>query len=120
VAHATPTETIDVPPSSIRVIDGDTIAIGDVRVRLMGYDTPETHRPSCAKEAAMGNLATMLMRGIIADATSVTLDVEEGLDRYDRALARITIDGRDPFWVIEAAGLARHYDGGARPDWCAG
>jgi endonuclease YncB( thermonuclease family) len=36
------------------VIDGDTIRYGGAKIRLEDIDTPETHEPRCASEAALG------------------------------------------------------------------
>jgi endonuclease YncB( thermonuclease family) len=39
------------------VIDGDTIRYDGVKIRLADIDTPETSRPKCAFEAALGQKA---------------------------------------------------------------
>ena len=45
-------------PSEIHVVDGDTIRIGDERIRLLGVDTPEPTRygnAGCDEEAELGD-----------------------------------------------------------------
>jgi endonuclease YncB( thermonuclease family) len=72
----------------VRVIDGDSLQIGDTRIRLLGYDAPE-YRQTCTTaseqvwpcgEAALDRLAALLADGTLACA-------EEGTDRYGRTLA---------------------------------
>ena len=36
------------------IIDGDTIALGDERVRLLNIDAPESFRSRCERELVMG------------------------------------------------------------------
>jgi micrococcal nuclease len=75
-----------------RVVDGDTIKVR-VRnhtetVRLIGIDTPETHRPDTPVECG-GRAATRAMQRL-ADGRRVTLvpdPTQDDRDRYDRLLA---------------------------------
>ena len=75
-----------------RVVDGDTIKVR-VRnrtetVRLIGIDTPETHRPDTPVECG-GRAATRQMRRL-AEGRRVTLvadPTQDRRDRYDRLLA---------------------------------
>ena len=41
------------------VIDGDTIRFEGEKIRIVGLDTPETHPPSCAREADLGRQSTL-------------------------------------------------------------
>lgn len=104
-----------------RVVDGDTLHLdcgsGDVKVRLLGYDTPEIHRPKCAVEAERGARATELLAGLVARGP-VTGFYPQGLDHYGRTLARITIAGQDVTAYMLATPLAQPYQGRAHPDWC--
>jgi endonuclease YncB( thermonuclease family) len=77
-----------------RVIDGDTLALGNgQRVRLVQIDTPEVYfRGECYGRAASKEAATLLPAG-----TAVRLSVEPATDRVDDAgrLLRYVIRARD-------------------------
>ncbi len=117
------TASTGTPPCAVvRVVDGDTVdleclGMGRFRARLMGFDTPETHRPGCAEEALLGQAATRRLRALVADARSIEADLGR-LDRYNRRLVRLSIDGRDVGARLIAEGLALPYEGGRRIDWC--
>jgi len=109
--------------SVTRVIDGDTVDMtcpgaGRFRARLTGYDTPETFEPRCAAEAELARAATTRLRGMVRAAGRVDARLG-GLDRYDRRLVRLSLDGRDVGATLIAEGLAVRYTGGPRIDWCA-
>lgn len=111
-ADAAPAPTATV----LRVVDGDTLDVKDdhrgrLRVRVLGIDTPEVHRPGwsvgCwgpeaerfASETLTGQRITL-----IADPT------QDATDRYGRTLAYVNMtDGQD--FSIEAvrSGMARSY-----------
>lgn len=109
--------------SNACVIDGDTIAFGDRRIRLSGFDAPELDG-ACEAERlkareARGALLAWLNRG----AFYVDGGDEPPRDKYGRELRsawRIT-DGRDD-WLSEemlAQGLAEDDSwSGARVAWC--
>ena len=72
-----------------RLVDGDTLWVSGVKVRLIGMDTPETHKPGtpvqCFGEAASHRMANLLPVG-----TAVRLVYDRGrLDRYGRTLAYV-------------------------------
>ena len=105
-----------------RVVDGDTLRLDcggaeEIRARLMGFDTPETHRPRCAAERRAGEAATERLSRLIGRATAARIAFE-GTDRYGRALTRLWLDGRDVAALMIEAGLARPYGGGRREGWC--
>jgi micrococcal nuclease len=100
----------------LRVIDGDTLALGGERIRIIGLDAPE--RPGrCAREAMLGQRAAERLAALLADGARVE---RRGRDRRRRTLAIVrTADGRDVAQVLIAEGLARPYRGrGPRPGWC--
>lgn len=105
-----------------RVVDGDTIAIacpgeGARKVRLTGFDTPETYRPRCAAERARGQQATRHLRTLVARAETVALH-RNGVDRYGRLLGRLVLDSTDIARHMVSEGLAVPYAGGRRRSWC--
>ncbi|WP_175499421.1 thermonuclease family protein [Loktanella salsilacus] len=88
------------------------------RFRLVGFDTPETYRPQCDYELALGRAATSRLRDLLRDAQRVDLVVLPGRDRYDRGLARLIVQQLDVADTLVSEGLARRYNGGKRLGWC--
>ena len=82
-----------VDPDAIYAIDGDTLAIGNERIRLVGYDTPETYRAKCSFEKALGDAATARLRALIGSGLIVDLTILPGRDRYGRLLGRLAAGG---------------------------
>ena len=100
------------------VIDGDTIRYGGAKIRLEDIDTPETHEPRCASEAALGRRATRrLLELVNAGPCQLVRTGERDEDRDGRKLRTITRHGRSVGDVLIAEGLARPWDG-ARRSWC--
>ncbi len=119
-----PAAPLSAPPSApalhhaISVYDGDTIRLGDERIRIIGLDTPELgHRAECEGEARAAERAKQALIGEIAHG-NVALH-RQGTDRYGRTLARVTVDGRDVAATLIAQGLARPYAGGRRESRCS-
>jgi endonuclease YncB( thermonuclease family) len=104
--------------ANITVVDGDTIRLLGERIRLTGYDTPETFRAQCDAELQRGNAATARLRALLQQADSVELDEQDRRDRHGRILARLMLDGRDVADVMISEKLARRYNGGQRQSWC--
>ncbi len=104
-----------------RVVDGDTVHIhcpnGGGPVRLTGYDTPETYQAGCAAEKALGDAATLHLSHILTNAT-VIAPRHEGVDKYGRDLASLSIDGAPLADLMIRKGYAVSYKGGRRIDWC--
>jgi micrococcal nuclease len=77
----------------IRVIDGDTIVVDvagrDETVRILGIDTPETHKPDTPVEC-FGPEAAARLTALLPAGTAVRLvrDVE-ARDRYGRLLSYV-------------------------------
>ncbi|HXY34988.1 MAG TPA: thermonuclease family protein [Planctomycetaceae bacterium] len=90
-----------------RVIDGDTIVLdGNVRVRLIGVDTPETKHPHKPVEP-LGPEATEFTRSLV-EGRDVTLAFDrERRDRYGRVLAYVYFDGKLLNEEIIRAGFSR-------------
>lgn len=106
----------------VSVIDGDTVTVwcGGTdfqRTRLTGFDTPEVFSPQCNSELWLGLRATLALKGSIWAADRIGIE-PSGRDRYDRLLARMTIDGRSVGNDLIARDLARPYSGERRRSWC--
>ena len=86
----------DVVQGEPRLIDGDSIAFGDLNVRLAGIDAPErsqTCRDARGDEFACGRSATDYLRFLVGDQ-SVTCR-GRGTDRYGRMIAVCRANGVD-------------------------
>ena len=104
------------------IADGDTIHMacpdtGEVKVRLLGFDTPEVYSPRCQKELAAGRKATAVLSQMLRSGP-ITAARFEGHDRYGRELVRLEVGGQDVARRMIASGYARPYSGGRHPDWC--
>lgn len=122
-----------IAPAAIHVIDGDTIAVGKVHYRLVGFDTPETtRRAKCRAERDLGAAATQRLRLIVSkgglDLSEVPCSCAPGTAgtfkcNYGRRCGVLTQGGRDVGDTLMAEGLARPYPFDwrappAHPDWC--
>jgi endonuclease YncB( thermonuclease family) len=90
------------------VVDGDTIDIGDDRIRLWGIDAPERHAPGGPEASAW--LAALL------DGRTVRC-VDTGGRSYERIVAQCFLadTGEDLAWLLIDAGHAvdwPRYSGG--------
>jgi micrococcal nuclease len=93
------------------IIDGDTFALGQERIRILNIDTPETRGSHCENELVQGlrakeRLASLLRPGHIDVA-------RDGRDRYGRTLARVSAQGRDIGEVLIREGLALQWQVGS-------
>lgn len=64
------------------IVDGDTLWVGETKVRLVGIDTPEKGEPGYQEAADF--LATLCPVGSEA---ALDIDDEQPLDKYNRTLA---------------------------------
>ena len=114
----------------ISIIDGDTIKVRayiwidqfiEIKVRLLGVDTPETYRPRCSKERQRGKAAAAFLGRLLDDSsTQVWLhDVRAG--KYNgRVLARVTtLTGVDIAQALIKNRHGRPYTGRKRLSWCS-
>lgn len=101
---------------SYSVIDGDTIRLDDgTRVRLNGYNAPESHKPQCDREAILGNRAKERLEELSATGVTKVIQIPcackpgtEGSNKcnYGRYCGVLTVDGRDVGKILISEGLA--------------
>ncbi len=97
--------TPSIPPTPdaqgrARVVDGDTLWIGDAKIRLFGIDAPEAADP-------LGPMATTWLRQRVAGQVVSCSQVDR--DRYGRMVAVCKIGHQDISQEITRIGLARAY-----------
>lgn len=99
------------------VVDGDTIWLDGVNLRMEGYDTPEPYTAICGGAAEVA-LAKRASRRLLELLNNNPIRVRTfGQDRYGRTLATITIGGRDVGDILIAERLARSWPNG-HEFWC--
>lgn len=94
----------------VRVIDGDTLDVAGVRVRLLGVDAPEG-KQSCVRDGVpwlCGQEAGKALREWIASATVSC--IEQNRDRYGRSVSVCSMpDGSDVGEWLVSNGYAVAY-----------
>jgi len=92
------------------VTDGDTLRIGDARIRLFGIDAPEG-KQTCERDGLpwlCGQEAGAYLRRLVADEPLAC--AQRNKDRYGRIVATCKLgDGRDIGAVMVGSGLALAY-----------
>ena len=83
-----------------RVVDGDTIRIGEERIRLIGVDTPESVKPGTPVECFAKKASAFTKRFVLGRRVTLELDVEQR-DRYGRLLAYVHRAGDRAFLNAE-------------------
>ena len=95
---------------SARVVDGDSLDIAGVRIRLQGIDAPEREQScrnpdgrsySCGREAARALAAAVAGRSVTCTPVEV--------DQYNRDVALCTADGADVGETMVRSGHALDY-----------
>lgn len=105
------------------VIDGDTLLLGDERIRVMGIDTPEV-KARCEAEARLADIATdELLAWLNKGPFWMRGRLDEPADRYGRQLRELyRNEGGFRSYVGEhmiGRGVARQYYGDWREGWCS-
>lgn len=114
-------DCLRMPASEILAIDGDTYQIAGKRLRLAGWDSPETgNAAKCRKEHELGLRAEAQAKVFIGTGNVATVQ-RLGEDQYQREVVRIWLDGTDIGKMLEVDGLALplHQDEASpKADWC--
>ena len=92
----------------VHVVDGDTVYTSDGgKIRLIGYDTPETGE--CGFDDAKAFVASLVLDQRVEVVNPGEVD---DADKYDRDLRYIRVGGEDLGTAVLEAGLANaRYDG---------
>lgn len=103
--------TAKVPVKLVKTIDGDTIKVvyngKEINVRYLLIDTPETNHPRLGKQP-FGEEAKERNRQLVnSGALTLEFDIGERIDKYDRLLAYVYVDGKSVQETLLAEGLAR-------------
>jgi endonuclease YncB( thermonuclease family) len=100
------------------VVDGDTIWMDGIKIRMVDIDAPETHPPRCEHEAVLGNRATNRLLELV-NAGPIVAEPSGGRDkdRNGRELRLLMQGGRSLGDILISEGLARQWDGRRHP-WC--
>ena len=117
VLLAMPAIAEPVLPGSIRVIDGDTIAVEGHKtyIRLAGFNTPEIRNAKCEDEGRLGVSATNRLRELVKagnlDLTLVPCACKPGTEgtracNYGRSYGVLESNGQDVGTLLIAEGLA--------------
>jgi endonuclease YncB( thermonuclease family) len=101
------------------VSDGDTLRLGEARLRIHGIDAPESDQrctSASGAEWACGAWSTSVLRGLVAGRELSCAAIER--DRYGRWVARCNAGGTDIGAAMVATGAALAYRRYA-PDYVA-
>ena len=95
--------------SHVTVIDGDTIKLGDVKIRFNGIDAPEINQTCVASEGkvACGKISRdILITKVTNNKISCT---DEGKDFYGRVLGECFVNGESLSRYLVREGFAFAY-----------
>ncbi|MFA7585101.1 MAG: thermonuclease family protein [Novosphingobium sp.] len=100
------------------VVDGDTVWMDGIKIRVADIDAPETHSPRCAHEAELGSKATQRFLQLVNQGPFEARPIgSRDEDQYGRKLRVLIRGGRSLGDILVQEGLARTWDG-ARHPWC--
>jgi endonuclease YncB( thermonuclease family) len=100
------------------VVDGDTLWLEGVKIRIEGIDAPEIGEPKCAAERALGERAKQRLLALLNEGPiEVVAAGFRDRDKYGRKLRDIRRGGRSLGEQLIAEGLAARW-AGRHHDWC--
>lgn len=101
-----------------QAVDGDTIKRGNLRVRAVGYDTPEL-RGKCQAEKDLALKAKARLSELMTPPNRFSLKWAKGKDEFGRGLATFYSNGKPIGPVLIQEGLAHPYSRATgRQGWC--
>lgn len=94
----------------VLVIDGDTIDVGDVRVRIHGIDAPEKDQKCVSEQDLSWPCGTWVNQQVRARYQGEIATCEKiEVDKYGRAVATCKVNGEDVGRALVSDGLAFAY-----------
>jgi endonuclease YncB( thermonuclease family) len=99
------------------VVDGDTFWYRGAKIRVADINTPETSRPACPHEAALGHAATARLAELLNAGPFTLTPWSRDRDRYGRLLRTVTRGGESLGLTLVREGLAEPWHG-RRGSWC--
>ncbi|MCW2391957.1 thermonuclease family protein [Sphingobium sp. B11D3A] len=100
------------------VVDGDTLWIGDVKVRIADIDAPEIGSPRCSQELERGEQAKRRLLELVNEGPFEVRQLgDRDADKYNRKLRVLIRNGQSLGDQLVSEGLARTW-GGRREPWC--
>jgi len=113
----------------VKVNDGDTVVFEapfmpaplkpQLSLRVLGVDTPEKGaRAGCPAEAKAAEAASAFTKNIVANATTIKVELKEHDKFGGRVLGDLIIDGQRLSALLIQNGHARPYFGDKKASWC--
>lgn len=99
------------------VVDGDTLYLEGVKIRIADIDAPETHDYRCPGEKALGDRATDRLYQLVNGGAVTLVPITRDEDGYGRKLRIVKVAGVSVGETLVGEGLARWYGSGRR-SWC--
>lgn len=104
-------------PNSVRAIDGDSLRLDDVLVRISNLDTPERGgRAECDAERFLAAIASKKAENLVNTDGLVVYPVGRD-DKFRRPLVRVLINDKDWAKIMISENLAVPWAGKTH-DWC--
>ncbi len=98
------------PSGVIRVIDGDTFDVGDIRVRLHAVDAPEADQTCDGPDGAAWDCGAWVSAEVRDRYQGhVAVCEQTDMDRYGRVVARCAVNGQDIGEALVSDGLLLAY-----------
>lgn len=99
------------------VVDGDTIWLRGVKIRIADINTPEVSSPQCPAERALGERAAGRLILLLNQGGFSLKAIDRDEDAYGRKLRIITRGGFSIGATLVNEGLAESWTG-SRRNWC--
>ena len=111
--------TVAVLATGWLVLDGDTLKLGEERIRLRDIDAAEIHHAQCEAERRLGVLTKLRLEQLLQSGPPEIRRAPppDQTDRYRRTLAQVFVNGEDVACILIREGYTRPWRG-RREDWC--